>query len=224
MFSVNCHNGKPSAGTLGAIYTHVMKKTIFTIIAFVFLIFYSCQKNSSNYKIFELGEFKIQMTEPNDFRNATKEEVTEFERNGNSSLRSYGVENTAPQKTIFFLKKDEFSFLKGVSFNLSNSEIENYHKDLKRMEKISFSALQKTMDSEMSLDSLSRIQEINGTKFYVFETKVTFLDSVGQKFNLKSIKYNTLLGKTNFMVDGGFINEKDGEEILNSIKSINIKN
>ena len=164
------------------------------------------------------------MIEPNDFRNATKEEKIEFERSGNSSLRSYGVENTAPQKTIFFFKKDEFSLLKGVSFNLSNSEIENYHKDLKRMEKITFSALQKTIDSEMSLDSLSRIQEINGTKFYVFETNVTFLDSVGQKFNLKYIKYNTLLGKTNFMVDGGYIDENDGEEILNSIKSINIKN
>ncbi len=187
---------------------------------------FSCKPDSSNaileYRIAEQN-FTIEM--PNNFKKADSLYVKEFYKDGINIFKEYGYTALSNQKSIFFFTNNEFSLLKGKTYSLNQDVADNYESQWTRMKGVLFDIKQKKVNSMEGaiLDSISRIEEINGTKFYVFETNVQLLDLNKNNTNLKSLRYSTLINNEDFVIDAGYLNGIDEKEILNSIKSIKIK-
>ncbi|GAA0732524.1 hypothetical protein GCM10009430_45740 [Aquimarina litoralis] len=197
-----------------------------SILLLLFIITFSCKSDSSNVILeYSIEEQNFTIEIPTNFKEADSQYVKEFYKDGINIFKEYGYTALSNQKSIFFFTNNEFTLLKGKTYSLNQYVTNNYENQWTRMKGILFDLKQKMVNSMESatLDSISRIEKINGTKFYVFETNVQLLDLNKKNTNLKSLRYSTLINNTDFVIDADYLNRIDEKEILNSIKSIKIK-
>ncbi|PSR52114.1 hypothetical protein AHMF7605_00545 [Adhaeribacter arboris] len=87
---------------------------------------------------------------------------------------------------------------------------------------MTFAILTKEKMPEATLDSISRIEKINGRDFYVYETDIKFLDLNKNKTIFKSVRYSTPLINSDFVINATYVNRIDEKEIMEAIKSVEI--
>jgi hypothetical protein len=202
--------------------------TTLILISFIFFQ-YSCKPKSLNE--YQVGKHKFRIEIPSSFKEINADVANKYLEEGVEILMNRGYKGISDQKTIFLFQKGEFSKLSAKQYKLSDYYIVNYKDQWDKMKSILFDALAKeTLEMEgATVDSTSTINKINGIDFYVFETDVTFKDLNGKNANLKSIRYRTLIGNLDLVIDVGYFSldptysiASEEKELHRSLKSVKI--
>ena len=197
--------------------------TLILILISFFCFQYSCKSNLQNE--FSVGDYKLKIEIPKSFLEISTDEVNKISEEGKEISEHYGYKVIHDQRSIFFYRKGEFSLLKAKKYELEQNFINDYKVNWSDMKGILFNILAK-QTSEMdgaTIDSLSNIKKINGIEFYIFETNVYLLDLNNNQVNLKSLRYSTPIGNQDLVIDASFINQADGVDIIESLKSLRIE-
>ena len=199
-----------------------MKLIAITILIPLIFLQYSCKSNLTNE--YNVGQHKLLIEKPNSFEEMSIDNVNKFMEDGIQLFKQSGYTGYSDQKSIFFFQKGEFSLLKAKKYGLEQHMIDDYKGQWKNMKGILFDVLKKkTNEMEgATIDSVSRIEKINGIDFYVFETNIYLRDLNNTKTNLKSLRYSTVVDNQDLVVDASFINQNDSIDINKSIRSIKI--
>ena len=179
---------------------------------------------SNMSKEYEIGQHKLIIEVPNSFEEINIDEAEKFLEEGIELFEQNGYTEFDDQEALFFFQKGEFSLMKGKKYELKQNINGDYKSQWNNMKAVLFDVLKKkTLEMDgATIDSISKIEKINGIEFYVFETNIYLRDLNNTKTNLKSLRYSTLIENQDLVIDASFVDQNDSIEIKKSIKSIQI--
>lgn len=164
----------------------------------------------------------MEISLPDQFKAASLKETKSLYEDGSKIIKGNGYKSDLNQTTLLFLNKGEFSSLKIKYSPIDREVILDYKNQWKNLNNMIFDILTKEKMAEATLDSISRIEKINGRDFYIFETNIKFLDLNQNKTIFKSVRYSTPLMNSDFVINVSYVNQIDEKEIIDAIKSIKI--
>jgi hypothetical protein len=176
-----------------------MNKIQILIIIILCVSINSCKTDSRTYKNLQFTEYNMKIETPIGFKSANAKEIKESYNLGSKDAMKHGYFSDSIQNNLLFLNKGEFSTIK-----------------------IKYTPLSKEKMIESTIDTTSRIENINGIAFYVFETNVNLLDLKNNKTRLRLLRYSTPLNELDLAINADYINQIDEEDILKTIRSIRI--
>ncbi|MFT7251258.1 MAG: hypothetical protein ACI9FW_000988 [Flavobacterium sp.] len=182
----------------------------------------SCKTDSRTYKNLQFTEYNMKVETPIGFKSANAKEIKESYNLGSKDAMKHGYFSDSIQNNLLFLNKGEFSTIKIKYTPLSKEEIKDYKALWENFKKMTFDIINKEKMIESTIDTTSRIENINGIAFYVFETNVNLLDLKNNKTRLRLLRYSTPLNELDLAINADYINQIDEEDILKTIRSIRI--
>ena len=189
----------------------------------------SCENEKKKYNV---GEFDISIHIPSSLEKVDKEIANQKLNDGIDSILINGLNANRNQELIFSFKKGDFTALQAKT-SMLNDEIKQNYSDYWNDFKIVLYDLikEKTVkENGKRIDSTSRIEMINGTKFYVFEHNIYLKDINSNEAKYQSLRYSSPLGNydliidTNYLIpDSSYQYRDDRNLIKNTLKSIKIE-
>ena len=194
------------------------KTSLFLLL--IVLIQYSCISRNE----YDVSGIKLRINIPDSFTQKDSDAIDKFSEEGKELFKESGHSGFDNQKSIFFYEKGDFSLLKAKYYQLTPDQVENYKLHWDHMKGLLFDTLNKRVNEieGAKIDSTSRIQKINGVKYYVFETNLHMLDLNNTNTRMKSLRYSTNIDTSDIVIDASYINQKDGLDIENSLRSLTI--
>jgi hypothetical protein len=180
----------------------------------------SCKSDQTNYKELQFADYYMKIKIPIDFDSANEQEIKDFYISGSKEIKKLGYDMDSLQNNLLFLNKGEFSSIKIKYYFINNEVIKDYENQWRNLNKSTFDMLNKTKMSNSTLDTISRIENINNTKFYVFESNNNFLDLNNNKAKFTILRYSTPLENMDFVINAEYDNQTDERKIKKSIESI----
>jgi hypothetical protein len=199
-----------------------MNKIQILIIIILCVSINSCKTDSRTYKNLQFTEYNMKVETPIGFKSANAKEIKESYNLGSKDAMKHGYFSDSIQNNLLFLNKGEFSTIKIKYTPLSKEEIKDYKALWENFKKMTFDIINKEKMIESTIDTTSRIENINGIAFYVFETNVNLLDLKNNKTRLRLLRYSTPLNELDLAINADYINQIDEEDILKTIRSIRI--
>jgi len=189
----------------------------------------SCEKEKKKYNV---GKFDISINIPSSLEKVDKEIANQKLNIGIDSIRINGLNASRNQEVIFSFKKGDFTTLQAKTSLLNEEISQNYYTYWNDFKIVLYDLLkEKTLKEDgKRIDSTSRIEIINGTKFYVFEHNIYLKDINDKQAKYQSLRYSSpldnydLIIDTNYLIpDSSYQYRNDKNLIKNVLKSITIE-
>lgn len=188
-----------------------MKNLNYFLIGFI-LIFQSSSGQTAPKKEIYNQEFKWKITIPEDFENVSAAEWSKIQSKGLDA-----IENTFDQdivnhaKTIFVFKSDEFNYFESNHQPFDTATDGDYLKSCKNVNDILYETF-KTQMPGIKIDSTRTVERIDNLEFQTFKMEVEYPN----KMKMKVLMYSRLFDKKEFSVNIMYVNDKRGEQMLDS--------
>ncbi|MDO5986899.1 hypothetical protein Q4Q39_05710 [Flavivirga amylovorans] len=187
----------------------------------------SCEKEKYN-----IGKFDLSINIPSSLEKIDKQIAKQKLNDGIDSIRINGLNVSRNQELIFSFKKGDFTALQAKTSKLNDEINQNYHTYWKDFKIILYDLVkEKTLKEDgKKIDSTSRIEIINGIKFYVFEHNIYLKDINDKEAKYQSLRYSSpldnydLIIDTNYLIpDSSYQYRNDRKLIKKILKSITIE-
>lgn len=182
----------------------------------------SCKYESDSTQNFQVGKYNLKVELHNDFISDSKEKTKAFYEDGSNLIKEKGYESALNHTVVLAASKGEFSSIKIKYYPIAKEITEDYENSWKNLKAMTYNILKETKIPESKIDSTSRIENIGGLKFYIFETNMNLIDLNNNIANFKAIKYSTPLDNLDLAVDVRYANQVNEKEILDFIRGIRL--
>jgi hypothetical protein len=189
----------------------------------------SCEKEKEKYNV---GKFDLSINIPSSLEKIDKQIAKQKLNDGIDSIRINGLNASRNQELIFSFKKGDFTALQAKTSMLNDEINQNYHTYWKDFKIVLYDLVkEKTLKEDgKRIDSTSRIEIINGIKFYVFEHNIYLKDINDKEAKYQSLRYSSpldnydLIIDTNYLItDSSYQYRNDRNLIKKILKSITIE-
>lgn len=165
------------------------------ILLFLTILIVNCknQNNSENEIEYNLDDFKVNINPPKTFFKADKNYSNKVKEDGEKLFKEHLNIELNNEGFFFFFKKGEFSELKARKYKLEENIKNNYEENWRKLNAITYNLIMKTVSRSLensTFDTISRIEYINGQKFFVFEINNKMKDLNNNDTNFKILKYS----------------------------------
>ncbi len=206
-----------------------MKYSFKIFLIVVIFLNLSCEKEEEKYNV---GKFDISINIPSSLEKVDKEIANQKLNNGIDSILMNGLNASRNQELIFSYKKGDFTALQAKTSMINDEINQNYYTYWNDFKIVLYDLLKEMTIREAGkrIDSTSRIEIINGIKFYVFEHNIYLKDINDKEAKYQSLRYSSPLDNydlvidTNYLIpDSSYTYRDDRNLIKNTLNSIKIE-
>jgi hypothetical protein len=189
-----------------------MKKIILINSIIGFLILTSCN-TKEEIRVIENDDFKWTVKIPKNFRELSESEWNKVEDRGMDVFENvYGEEVENRVTTLFAFKNGKFQTFES-NYQIHDLERDGDHTESNHeVNKIMYEALEETMPN-VTLDSISSKEIINGLEFNRFEMNIDFPNGI----EMTTVGYNRLFNDKDFTINIVYTKESVGKELIENI-------
>jgi hypothetical protein len=188
-----------------------MNRLLYFLIC-ITIIFQSCNGQTTPKKEFYNKDFNWRIIIPENFQNVSAEEWTKMQNKGADAIEQTYDEKVINQaKTIFVFKSDQLNYFESNSQPFDTEIDGDYLASCKNVNNILYETF-KTQIPDIKIDSISTIEKIDNLEFQTFKMKLEYPNKV--KMNV--LMYSRLFGKEEFSVNIMYVDNKKGEQMLES--------
>ncbi len=189
-----------------------MRKTIFSYLILLIALS-SCNRHTkSDPKTLYNEDFKWTIIIPENFNDVSPEDWEGLQNKGADAIENtYGEEVVNQAKTIFVFKNADFNYLES-NYQPFDVEVDgDYLESCKNINEILYEIFKTQMPNAV-IDSSSNVETINGLDFQLFKMKIDYPNGM----IMHSLMYSRLFDKKEFSVNITFVDDKQGEKMLNA--------
>jgi hypothetical protein len=191
-----------------------MNKLKYFLICFI-TIFQGCDgQTSPKTEIFN-EEFNWKITIPENFQNVSVEEWTNLQNKGADAIeKTYDEKIINRANTIFVFKSDELNYFESNSQPFDITIDGDYLESCKNVNNMLYETF-KTQLPDIKIDSSTSVEKISKMEFQTFKMKIEYPN----KMIMNVIMYSRLFDKKEFTVNIMYVDNKKGEQMLDSWKN-----
>ncbi|MFK7796997.1 MAG: hypothetical protein AB8E82_06055 [Aureispira sp.] len=189
-----------------------MRQTIFSFIILSILLT-SCngQIKTDPKKLYN-EDFKWTIVIPENFNIVSPDDWAKMQNKGADAIENtYGEEVINQAKTIFVFKNADFNYLES-NYQPFDTEVDgDYLESCKNVNEILYETFKTQMPNAV-IDSSRSVEKISGLDFQTFKMKIDFPNGM----IMHSLMYSRLFDKNEFSVNIMYVDDKQGEKMLNA--------
>lgn len=193
-----------------------MNKLNYLIICLTIII-QSCNGQTTSKKEIYNKEFNWTITIPENFQNVSSEEWAKMQNKGADAIEKTYEEKVINQtKIIFVFKSDELNYFES-NYQPFDVEVDgDYLESCKKVNDMLYETFVTQMP-DIKIDSISTNEKIDNLEFQTFKMKVEYPN----KMILNILMFSRLFGKKEFSVNIMYVDNKKGQQMIESWKKSN---
>lgn len=178
------------------------------------IIFQSCNGQTAPKKEIYNKDFNWTITIPENFENVSTEEWAKMQNKGADAIeKTYNEEVVNQAKTIFVFKSDQLNYFESNYQPFDTAIDGDYLESCKNINNILYETFMTQMPG-IKIDSTATVEKIDNIEFQTFKMKIEYPN----KMVLNAILYSRLFDKKEFSVNIMYVDNKKGEQMLDSWK------
>jgi len=179
------------------------------------IVIQGCNGQNTPKKEIYNQDFNWTITIPENFQNVSAAEWTKMQNKGVDAIeKTYDEKVINQAKTIFVFKSDQLNYFESNYQPFDISIDGDYLESCKNVNNVLYETIKNQMP-DIKIDSSTSVEKINNLEFQTLKMKVEYPN----KMILNVIMYSRLFDKKEFTVNIMYVDNKKGEQMLDSWKN-----
>ncbi len=159
-------------------------------------------------------DFNWTITIPENFKKVSAEEWANMQNKGADAIeKTYDEKITNRAKTIFVFKSDQLNYFESNYQPFDIATDGDYLESCKNVNYMLYETF-KTQIPDIKIDSITSIEKIDNLEFQTFQLKVEYPN----KMTMNVLMFSRLFDKKEFSVNIMYVDNKKGQQMLDSWK------
>lgn len=178
------------------------------------IIYQSCNGQTTPKKEIYNKDFNWTITIPENFENVSAVEWAKMQNKGADAIeKTYNDEVVNQAKTIFVFKSGQLNYFESNYQPFDTAIDGDYLESCKNVNNILYETFITQMP-DIKIDSISTVEKIDNLEFQAFKMKIEYPN----KMIMNALMFNRLFDNKEFSVNIMYVDDKKGEQMLDSWK------